>query len=241
MALRTEGAVDGVVRSVRERAHAVARLLEAVGALAVRSRVVLVQRLLQSRARHIQHLGERGDVLGLLAVEVEVHQSDATLEPLQLAGLGLFVRKLLEVLVDDQGRDTVVPFDHRFADLCAIPELVGEPFPLVVDQHALGERIGRVEEPPCGCPVHVIELAADALSESNPHAVVTRRAERQTGHELGHVFGDHLSVEDEPARRQDDAVLGSNAPRSRVLVLDLVALLSYPPRDAGNELADHHL
>jgi len=77
------------------------------------------------------------------------------------------------------------------------------------------------------------------LAESNPHAVVARRPERQARNEVGHVLGNHLAVVDEPARTQDHALIASNASWGRVLVLDLVALRAYPPCDSCHELADH--
>ncbi len=117
------------------------------------------------------------------------------------------------MLVDDQRRNAVVLFHHRLADLGAVPELVREALAIAIDQQTFSKGVGRVEETPGRGAVHVPQLAADTLTETNPHAVIARSTEREARHELWHVLGGHVAIEDESTGAEDEASSAPSSPR----------------------------
>ena len=59
--------------------------------------------------------------------------------------------------------------------------------------------------------MHLFELAADALTELNPDAVIASGAERQARNKLGNVLGDHLAIEDEAAGTENEPPAAADA------------------------------
>jgi hypothetical protein len=89
--------------------------------------------------------------------------------------------ELPQVLIDDERSRASILLDHRFANLRTIPELVGKALAFRIDQHALCEGVGRVQEAPCRGAVHLVDLSTHALPESDANPVVSCRPEGQPG------------------------------------------------------------
>ena len=202
-------------------------LAEAIGDLAVGCVVVLVEGLLQRIGRYLDDFRELVERLGFLGVEPQIQQRRRALEPLRLARLALLARALPELGVEDHDGLTVVLLDHGLAHGGAVHELVDIPLALLVDDHAVRERFGWVDETPGRDSRHQVGLAAHAPTEKDPAAVVRRGSERHSIAVRRRDLLDHLAVVDESTRRQNHAVERANPLHLGVLGLDFVGLLPH--------------